>query len=122
MHKAIPSEWRAAHHWFNVGVETDTTGDQNPLHQILEVGPFGPADFVVVKLDIDTPSVENPMAKQLLSNPRLAELVDVFHHEHHVGVAEMQPHWKRKTDGSMIESLEHFTRLRELRIASHHWV
>ncbi|RYH29444.1 hypothetical protein EON65_08450 [archaeon] len=40
-------------------------------------------DFVSFKLDIDAPSVEIPIAQQMLSDPHLASLVDEFFFELH---------------------------------------
>lgn len=122
VYEAIPTKWKAAYHWFNVGVEIDATSDKNPWNLLLEGGRFGPDDFVVVKLDVDTSHIENPIAHQMLNDTRIAELVDVFYYEHHVGVKEMAKHWKSSMHGSMMDSLEFFRRMRDLGIASHYWI
>ena len=41
-------------------------------------------DIIIVKLDVDTPSVELPLAHQLLEDERFAKVVDHFYCEHHV--------------------------------------
>jgi hypothetical protein len=77
---------------------------------------------VVVKLDIDTPEVELALAKQLLESPELSRLVDVFYFEHHVLLAELAPSWQASMSGSVLSSLELFSKLRQAGVDSHFWV
>ena len=77
--------------------------------------------MIIVKLDIDTPAVEGPLALQLFNNPRLAELVDHFYFEHHVNIAEMQGHWGATLE-SVEDSFQLFHGLRQKGVASHFWV
>ncbi|KAL3918059.1 MAG: hypothetical protein SGILL_004423, partial [Bacillariaceae sp.] len=53
VYKRIPDDLRASYHWFNVGVSADPESPNNPLKMIKD--NFRKDDFVVVKLDIDTP-------------------------------------------------------------------
>jgi hypothetical protein len=118
--RLLPDEMQAAYHWINVPVDPDPDGSRNPLRMLLE--NYGPEDLIVVKLDIDTPSVEMPMVEQLLNNPRLHVLVDQFYFEHHVHMAEMERSWGKKVNGSVHDSLTLFHALREKGVAAHHWV
>jgi hypothetical protein len=79
-------------------------------------------DFVVVKLDIDTPVVETLLVEQLRSNPSLSKLVDVFYFEHHVQLRELIGNWGVVGNVSVKESMELFVDLRRQGIVSHSWV
>eukprot|EP00548_Thalassiothrix_antarctica_P001602 CAMPEP_0194133230 /NCGR_PEP_ID=MMETSP0152-20130528/3487_1 /TAXON_ID=1049557 /ORGANISM="Thalassiothrix antarctica, Strain L6-D1" /LENGTH=364 /DNA_ID=CAMNT_0038828505 /DNA_START=81 /DNA_END=1175 /DNA_ORIENTATION=+ len=118
VYKTIPDHMRQPMHWINTGVSTEPGHMFNPWTTVLE--NYKPEDFVVVKLDIDTPSVELQLVQQLLDDPRLHELVDVFYFEHHVQMDEMEKFWIM--DGSMSLSLTYFRALRNVGIASHYWV
>jgi hypothetical protein len=60
----MPAELVAATHFYNFGA-SNLEGPRNPL-SILKAAAQ-PGDFVVFKLDIDTPSVEIPLVEALLS-------------------------------------------------------
>ena len=62
----VPPNLRASYHWMNIGVSADPNSLDNPLYTILS--KFDKDDFIVVKLDIDTPSTEVPLAYQVLNN------------------------------------------------------
>ena len=79
-------------------------------------------DLIIVKLDIDTPSVEMPLVQQLLHDARLYSLVDHFYFEHHVHMREIAVHWRASMTGSIKESLEMFQELRRKGISSHFWI
>jgi hypothetical protein len=118
--RKVPDHMRASYHWINVGVDADPTSSLNPFKMLLE--NFNEDDFIVVKLDIDTASVENPLAQQLLSDTTLRGLVDQFYFEHHVMMKEMVPWWNTFMKGSVQDSLELFIGLREAGVAAHSWV
>jgi len=95
---------------------------------------FDEDDFVVVKIDIDAPWIEIPLAKQLLqpsnnnnnnnnnSSVLPTDLVDVLYFEHHVAVKELAPFWGDTMVGSIQDSIELFAGLREQGIAAHYWI
>jgi len=122
----IPKALRASYHWINVGIsaELNTNEATNYKHhpwQFLEAH-YTPGDFVVVKLDVDTPSVENPLVKQLLEHPTWHRLIDVFYFEHHVHLQEIAVQWGKNVEGSVADSVHLFKSLREKGIAAHSWV
>jgi hypothetical protein len=110
----------ASYHWINVGVSADPTSSLNPLKMLLE--NFNEEDFIVVKLDIDTPDIEVPLARQLLNDTALHGLVDQFYFEHHVMLGDLAPWWRSSMRGSVRDSLELFASLREVGVAAHSWV
>lgn len=80
-------------------------------------------DFVVFKLDIDTPEVESALAEQLL-NPEIAKLVDEFFFEDHVSKSPMEDHgWSHVAKHhDLAHSIVYFQKLRKLGIRAHSWV
>ena len=65
-----------------VGVSEKESDKLNPLHSILK--KFDEDDFTVVKLDIDTPSIELPLASQILEGGEdgiYHRLIDQFYCE-----------------------------------------
>ena len=116
----VPAHLQASYHWINVGVESDPSSLLNPLKMLLD--NFRHDDFIVIKLDIDTASIELPLAMQLLEDDRYSMLVDQFYFEHHVFLQELASNWGRSMNGSVLESLQLFSKLREKGIAAHSWV
>ena len=62
--KLLPAKYFASYHWINIGVSAEEGSKMNPINSILE--KFDEDDFIVFKLDIDTASIEVPLAYQLL--------------------------------------------------------
>jgi hypothetical protein len=118
--KKVPDHLKSSYHWINVGVETDPASSLNPLKMLLD--SFNEDDFIVVKLDIDTASVEMPLAHQLLNDTALHGLVDQFYFEHHVYLKEIANNWGKTMQGSVQDYLELFIGLREAGVAAHSWV
>ena len=94
----------------------------NPLKSILKT--FQKDDFVVLKLDIDSPEIELNLARQLLEDKEgvYHKLIDQFYFEHHIPMAEMIRYWGKNVNGTMQESFELFHGLRKRGIPSHFWI
>lgn len=116
----LPEEYLSSYHWINTGVQSDKEGKLNPLHSILR--KFTEDDFVVIKLDIDTASIELPLARQLLQDQSLAKLVDQFYFEHHVHMKEMARIWRSAMQGSLRDTFELFHGLRQHGVPAHFWI
>ena len=116
----VPDEFMASYHWMNIGVSAEKDSRFNPLTTILK--NFDKDDFVVVKLDIDTPSVEMPLVQQLLGDRELQDLVDAFYFEHHVNIKEMAEYWGLDTEGTLQSSLKICHDLRQKGVPAHSWV
>ena len=119
VYSKVPKEWMSSYHWINVGVSPDHDSPMNPLSAILE--SFDKEDFIVIKLDIDTPWIENALAKQLLTNETLTDKIDQFYFEHHVHLGELAKDWSHTMNGTVADSLTLFHSLREKGVASHFW-
>ena len=121
VYRDLQTDMMASYHWINLGVEANLSSKLNPLNIILN--EFTPDDFVVVKLDIDDPSIELSLANQLLRNERLHTLVDEFYFEHHVSLLELRDSgWGTNVNGSVGSSLKMFHELRSEGISAHYWV
>ena len=122
---SLPEEYMASYHWINVGVSAEEGHKLNPLHSILK--KLSEDDFVVVKLDIDTPAVELPLFRQLLEDKDgiYSKMIDHFYFEHHHYLGELAPYWgcgrANNCNGTVAESLEMFSTLRKNGIAAHYW-
>lgn len=86
-------------------------------------------DFVSFKLDVDTPSIEIPIALELLSNNDLHELIDEFFFELHFrceimmycgwGMNIPDEYFGQKLD--RLSTLQLFRDFRDFGIRAHFW-
>lgn len=79
-------------------------------------------DRIVIQLDIDSPTIQLPLTKQLLEDARSHDFVDQFYCEHHVHMTEIALAWGGGMHRSIQESMELFTGLRRAGVAAHFWV
>jgi hypothetical protein len=75
---------------------------------------------VIIKLDIDTPILENELLNQILNDPSISSLIDEMFFEMHVGVNEMRLYWGNQP-GELKDTYVIFTKLRQLGIRMHSW-
>ena len=84
-----------------------------------------PSDYVVLKLDIDTPKLEHELLQMIAGTPSLADVVDELFFEYHVqyfdGKVKEQanPIYSNET---VPEAIAFMQQLRRLGIRSHLWV
>lgn len=118
---SLPEDYISSYHWINVGVSAKEGDKLNPLHSIIK--KFNEDDFVVVKLDIDTSSIEVPLAHQLLEDKDgiYSKIIDQFYFEHHVHLGELKNAWRWTMNGTVGESLELFSNLRKKGVPAHFW-
>ncbi len=84
----VPAKYYHAYQYYNVPASADINDPKNPLNLMDRIAEKD--DFVVFKLDIDTPSIENPLYRLLNSTERFYTKVDEFMFEHHVNFAHMR--------------------------------
>jgi hypothetical protein len=104
------------------GVKPEEGNKMNPINSILE--SFDEDDFIVFKLDIDTATVEYPLALQILNggvDGIYHRLIDQFYFEHHVHLQEIAPTWGRSMNGTIKDSLDLFYGLRSKGVPAHFW-
>jgi len=115
----VPDEIKAAYHFINLGVSSDKNSTMNPFKMVIE--DYNEDDFVIVKLDIDTPDLEYALVQQLNTDERLWKLVDQFYFEYHVFLEELRLAWKETVHGSVKDSLDLFYSLRQKGVTAHFW-
>ena len=79
-------------------------------------------DFVVVKLDIDTPAIEQTIIAVLSQRPDLAALVDELFFEYHFDFDGLDFGWDLNVQGDVDTALGTMFRLRSLGIRAHFWI
>jgi hypothetical protein len=83
-----------------------------------------PQDFVVVKVDFDSPHLEVSLVEAIARSPQLAALVDEIFVEYHFNVSpsfgwhKMHMQMNRTVD----DALQLMRRLREVGVRSHFWI
>jgi hypothetical protein len=126
--KGVPPLIRPLYHFFNAPVSAGSEDkDLSPLKMMKQIAV--PEDFVSFKLDIDTPTVEIPMAMELLQDPQLLGLVDEFFFELHFRCEIlMYCGWKDKMpqeyNGLQLDresAMKFFRKFREAGVRSHFW-
>jgi hypothetical protein len=116
---AVPPDMRGHYTFVNIGVTADPQSPDYPWLILMQNAR--PEDYVVIKVDIDTSAIENPLVDLLLASPELLALVDEFLYEHHVGIAEMGVYWGNIPELSLQDSYNMFSKFRRAGIASHSW-
>ena len=112
--------------YFNFGVSSDPSDPRHPWRLLRATAKL--RDLVVVKVDIDSPSIEEPLVRQILEDDALSGLIDDFYFEHHVHnhpLTRRNFGWGpsvQQTNCTVVDSYEVFARLRQLGIRAHSWV
>jgi hypothetical protein len=107
-------------HFMNWPVSSSSGDKLNPWTLLRQAAVRD--DFVVVKLDIDTPLVEMALVQQLIDDPELHSLVDVFYFEHHVSIPDFSWIWRMgEYPQTLNDSYEIFGRLRRFGIRASTW-
>jgi len=129
VYRQPPVAWRQKDEllsYFNFGVVTDAQANHHPWKMLMREAQT--EDFVVVKVDIDHPSTEEPLIRQLLGDDAVAALIDELYFEHHVKRHPLGrthfgwAHSVSETNCTIMDSYEVFARLREKGIRAHSWV
>lgn len=123
----VPDGIKPHYHFFNVPITGTPNSAQNPLRYIREIARE--SDFVAFKLDVDTPTVELPIALELLRDPTIGKLVDEFFFELHFRCDLMMScAWgydiPEEFDGLRLDrpsTLKYFRDLRHAGIRAHIW-
>ena len=117
----IPMHIMPYYTFINVPCTADPASPHNPWNLLVQMAR--PQDFVLVKLDIDTPSIEGPLMAQILRNQSISSRIDEMAYEHHVYVPEMESSWRLgpKHPEHLMHSYQLFSELRRLGIRMHSW-
>lgn len=123
---ATPADIKRKTSWYNIPASPIFGHPDNPLTFIKSLTKV--EDFVVFKLDIDSPEIEVALVHQIMQDPELLLLIDEFYFEHHVSGSPMQWHgWGDLTKsttkaGDLQDSYTIFAFLRQHGIRAHSWV
>jgi hypothetical protein len=120
IYMSVPDDILPHYIYFNQGVEKSPNGRWNPW-RILQGMGMTPHDYVVIKLDIDVPDIENALIDQVVNDPRIRRLVDEMFYEHHVNVKAMRPAWGTDSSLTMLDSYRLFGYLRSKGVRMHSW-
>ncbi|CAF1129460.1 unnamed protein product [Adineta ricciae] len=114
--KQIPADLMGILTYIAVGVES--TGKYNPWNILKTIAKHD--DYVLIKLDIDTPTLEMELIGQLIKNVSISSLIDEMFFEMHVTVEEMKPYWT-EPPGKLKDTYKLFKQLRQMGIRMHSW-
>lgn len=123
--KEVPPSLNYLYHFYNVPISANSTDKESPLRIIKALANTD--DFVAFKLDIDTPSIEIPIALEIASNPKIAKLIDEFFFELHFQCELIKGCWGNVPDyvaGLRLDrynAMNLFRKYRYLGIRSHVW-
>lgn len=121
IYRKVPDEILPHYIYFNQGVEKDPDGKWNPWRILKGMGTTS-NDYVVVKLDIDAPDIENPLMDQLRNDVQVRSLVDEIFMEHHVSIRAMWGYWGTKNSPlTLKDSYRMFADLRSKGVRMHSW-
>jgi hypothetical protein len=121
IYRTVPPALLPHYIYYNQGVESAPDGKWNPWRILRGMGTT-PDDYVVVKLDIDTPDIENPLVDQLMKDPGLQALVDEMFYEHHVNTKAMWPYWRTQGAPTILaDTYKNFAFLRSKGVRMHSW-
>lgn len=117
----VPAHLLKSYQYFNIPASSDPNSPSNPLNILQEIAK--PCDFVIFKLDIDTPLVEYQFIQQILSSPSISHLIDEFFFEDHVQFPPMEKYWgptvhKNRT---LYDAYDLLHTLRAAGIRAHGW-
>lgn len=125
---SLPASMRSRVHFYNVPVDEGELEDAlkdtprpDSFLQLLQASA-SPEDFVVVKIDIDLPIVENVIVRALAERQDLADLVDELFVEIHYYFDGLNFGWKGKPMGDVDDALKVMRQLRERGVRAHFWV
>ena len=124
----VPANLISLLHFYNTPISANYSETHSVLRQIDEVAEEG--DFVAFKLDVDTSSVELPIALEILRNSKYHRKIDEFFFELHFHCEVIGPCcWDNDSipsdiNGFILDRLHAFNFFRELRyvgVRAHFW-
>ena len=117
----VPRPLRPHYHYYMSLASTEPENFNNPLTMLRNVAT--PDDYVIIKIDIDAPSIEDAFIHQILNDVELSRLIDELYFEHHVHMDPMIDRgWGHGPTLKQEVSLQLFSALRRLGIRAHSWV
>ena len=126
-YKTVPKSYQKTTHYQQCAVSSQPQDDseENPFIPQLIGRTASPDDYVLFKLDIDSPRVENGNIDYILAHPEIH--IDELFWEHHIRGNYLMTEWgnpgnTRNDDVSLRQSYEYFLRMRRGGIRAHSWI
>jgi hypothetical protein len=123
----VPKRWYHAYQFFNIKVGMDANAEEHPLN-VLKAVHSAPS-FVAIKVDIDTPDVENLVISTLIQRraeyPSIAAGQMELLFEQHVHFTPMVLNWRNSallSNKTLADSYNIFFKMRTIGIRAHGWV
>ena len=124
---SLPPEMRRKVHFYEVPIDEDReavggvdTPRPNSFIQFLKA-TVTKEDFVVVKVDIDTPAVELTIVEAIAARPELSSLVDEIFFEYHFYFDGRYIGWE-PVHNDVDDALRLMLRLRQAGVRAHFWI
>jgi len=116
----MPADVVGRTHFYNMPVSNVPGSATNPLTILSRLNAD---DFIVFKLDIDAPALEEDFVATIQADGRLSARIDEFYFEHHVGGGHPMDSccWGGNVRGNLNTSIELFQRLREKGVRANSW-
>lgn len=115
--QSVPPKMSKKLHFFNEPVNTTDTSALGVLKATAL-----PSDFVVLKLDIDSPELEKAIIERIINTPSLYSRIDELFFEYHFWVDDQRKKPQGVSNDTVTEAIDIMQRLRRLGIRSHFWV
>ncbi len=128
---ALPPNERAKIRFYEVPVEEGSlvrdalAGTPRPSSFLMMLDVVAHAstdDFIILKLDIDTPRIEQIIVDVLAERPEIAAKIDEMFFEYHFSMDGMDFGWGSNIKGDVDTALGLMHRLRSLGIRAHFWI
>jgi hypothetical protein len=122
----LPKELWHKYQYFNMPASPNLTDPSSPLRMLKTIAQ--PNDFVVLKVDIDSPHIENQIIEAILRDPELIALVDELFYEYHVNFGPMNKIWFETLQpaaypkATLSDAYKLFYALRKTGIRVHSWI
>lgn len=116
----VPDNVLPHYQFFNRKCDGIVNSKHNPLTFIKKLAT--PQDMVVLKLDVDQKDVELPIVRQILDDPELQGLIDEFFFEHHSDIEELKWAWGTAVSGTIVDTYQYFSGMRQKGIRAHSWI
>jgi hypothetical protein len=117
----VPRHLMSRYQFFNMPVNTNFSDPGHPFNVLKQLA--SPEDYIVMKIDIDTPEIESVLFNKIAEDDTLCDVIDELFYEPHVNFALMTPHWSGKWDRklTMADMYTLFAKLRNKGIRMHGW-
>jgi len=123
--KTVPDEFLSITEYKQCAVSSkaEDHSDEHPFLPLLIKETAKPNDYVLFKLDIDSPGVENGNIEYILNNQEIR--IDELVWEHHISGNYLMEEWGDSNEldqMSLRQSYDFFLRMRQKGIRAHSWV